>query len=122
MAGLFEYVSALYLKIEVAKYIYSHFRIIKFALRSPDLITETITMPLVKGHHIFLPGGDIVVVVVVSIVDINSEILLSKQSLNSSMLLDDVLQVWILLITLTAPTQKVPLVEPLFATCSKNCS
>ena len=75
------------------------------------------TMPIVKGHHIFLP-----VVVVVSVVDINSEILLNKQSLNSSMLLDDVLQVWILLITLTAPTQKVPLVEPLFATCSKNCS
>ena len=75
------------------------------------------TMPIVKGHHIFLP-----VVVVVSVVDINSEILLNKQSLNSSMLLDDVLQVWILLITLTAPTQKVPLIEPLFATCSKNCS
>ena len=118
MAGLFEYVCALYLKIEVAKYIYSHFRIFKFALRSRDLITEKMTM-----HHISLvPGGDIVVVVVVSVVDINSKILLNKQSLNSSVLLDDVLQFWILLITLTASTHKVPLVEPLFATCSKNCS
>ena len=120
MAGLFEYVCALYLKIEVAKYIYSHFRIFKFALRSRDLITEKMTMPLVKGHHIYLPGGEIVVVV--SVVDINSKTLLIKQSLNSSVLLDDVLQFWILLITLTASTHKVPLVEPLFATCSKNCS
>ena len=103
-------------------YIYSHFRIFKFALQSHDILTEKMTMPLVKGHHIFLPGGDIVVVVVVSVVDINSKILLNKQSLNSSTALDDVLQVWILLITLFALTQKVPLVEPLFATCNKNCS
>ena len=75
-----------------------------------------------RAPYIFLPGGDIVVVVVVSVVDINSKILLNKQSLNSSTALDDVLQVWILLITLFAPTQKVPLVEPLFATYSKNCS
>ena len=62
----------------------------------------------------FLPGCDAPC--------FNSKILLIRQLWYSSSVLDDFLQVWILLITLSATTQKVPLAEPLFATCSKNWS
>ena len=66
----------------------------------------------------FLPGCD---ALMIDTPYFNFTILFIRQLSNSSTVLDDFLQVWIVLITFFATTQKVPLAEPLFETCSKNC-